>query len=292
MPHLIAKYTQPPISLRYLQALLAAVEKGNPEWGSYVFAVPVLQRLIQKTKEKDYWTLPSKDRLFEYLEERNVPSWELDVMRRVKVPAVRKFLPNFDESAIDRIEKATGILVLTQGLDSNPDFNHNLRGIAKAFEVLPSRYPFAFKLLKGSVRKILLFKQGRGSEDGYWADYQGHTLGLRVREGYWQNPMVTILHELGHVFEGKSDVLELMDVYGIGHGPFVSDYAGKNASEDFAETFMYFWRNSAYLRRKTPDKFADMQARIQQGTVPTHIVGSVPSRVAARWFARVRSFVS
>lgn len=256
------------LSTQYLKKLLAVSEAGDESWGSVEsFAIKPLNRWIKLIQEGSSFTVPkNREDLFETLVDRGVPSWELERLRSIPEPLVRVVKPKepvVAKEEWDRLQDLVGAPNTRTGdLFIDPAFNQHIKALNRALIVVKSKYPFAWKILQHRVKQFSVTRRGHGTEDGNWQGYKnGGTLEI-VFKPQWVQPFVmTLLHELGHVFEDQHDILLLMDIYGQGHGPFVSNYHGKNTSEDFAETFREFWQSPANLKKVNPAKYLDMKHR-------------------------------
>ncbi len=260
------------LDVRYIKKLLARSREIEPELDvSYgqgrQKGAPLLEGLLDKLR-KNEWVPPQDNAdLFSWLSHRNVPDEELLELRKVPPPKI--LVPQVDTKIWEQFEDFAAKPVQRQGLGDSPVWNAAFKVWAKAFQTLKLKYPVAWKIYQHRVRQVLVTNKGIGSEDGSWQEYvSGGTLMLRFREKPFSVSVCVsiLLHEIGHVFEDNFDILDLMnlDLYGMGHPPHITSYAEKNVSEDFAETFMYYWLNRGTLKSKTPLKFQDMHARISK----------------------------
>lgn len=267
--HLLAQEGAQVVPKKYLQALLGAIgPEHDDEWGSYRQAQAPLERWLRLITKGDdlYGVPPNREALLENLENRGVPSWEMDALKAVPESKVRPKAPaKVDEKAWVLLDEVAGNPLVLSGDLRHPEYNEHVRALVKALHTLKSKFPFAWSVYNHKVKQLYLTTRGSGTEDASWQDWVG---GGRLAVVFKPTSFISIsllLHEIGHVYEGNFDILGLMDIYGMGHEPFVSSYAKKNTSEDFAETFMYYWLNRNHLKKSAPAKYADMHHRITMG---------------------------
>ena len=278
-----------PLSQTYVQRLLEKSLEIEPELDvSYGMGrekgAPLLLGLLKKVRAKDWVPLGRNDQVIGWLDNHNVPEDELVELRKVPEPRQRTLIPKWNDAKWEWFQDVTGKLVRYEG-DFDPAYNKSLADWGKAFEIVKAKYPHPWRIYRGRVKQVVVSGRGsstNSSEDGQWQDYvNGGTLRLRLRESSYGAIANTgiLLHEIGHVYENNFDLLKIMelDLYGMGHPPFVTQYASKNVSEDFAETFMYYWAKPSYLKSKAPMKYEDMHNRL------TGKIASTQTRVASRY---------
>ena len=250
----------------YLERLLRIARKGNPEWSSGpARSVAVLERMLKYLRADQGYMLPKDNEgLFESMESRGVPSWELEALRAVPVPQRRTRTPRVNEEVLTKILDLTGLGLVLRGRDRTPEHNAEMVCWYKAFMTLKAEHPRVWGIFKKHARKIAFDTHGRGSEDASWED---PVLVIRLK-GTNVSPAVCLswlVHEIGHAFEDEFNIMDLFDIYGSSNPPFISAYAQKNVSEDFAETFRAYWREPSTLKRIAPKKYQDMHGRITDG---------------------------
>ena len=277
-----------PLSPTYLQNLIKKSLEVEPALDiSYGMGrtkgAPLLQKMLKKMQQEEWQPIEYNDEVLPYLESRYVPEDELVELR--KVPEPRKApAPSWNEKRWQWFQEVTGKPTSYKG-EYNPAYNRSILEWGKAFETIKAKYPQPWRIYLNRVKAVQVGDRGVGTEEGSWMSWaNGGTLFLRLRESEGKfglgGKVGILLHEIGHVYEENFNILELMglNLYGMGHPPFVSDYAGKNVSEDFAETFLYYWRNRSYLKSKAPMKYEDMHDRLMGKKASA-------SRVAARYLA-------
>ena len=276
----LASDTPPEYTKLYVERLLARAKQPDPQWGTEA-APPELEKVLRYLKKGENWMIPLDiEGLFGRLEARGVPSWELEALHKVPVPRTHVVVPKVDEDVLGKMLDLTGLSLVISGRDREPEHNAEMRCWLNAFQVMRSRFPKVWHILKKHARKLVIDTHGWGSEDAAW---ENPALRIRLKgsKGGKANPRVCLgwlVHELGHAFEDEYDILSLMNTYGTNHPPFVTSYAAKNASEDFAETFASYWLEPSILKRKVPAKYEDMRARLSGLTVEASLGGRVAHR--------------
>ncbi len=85
----------------------------------------------------------------------------------------------------------------------------------------------------------------------------------------WAQEVTT--HEIGHTFDFSKGVGPIGNRShrggGFGKAPFVSDYAGTNRMEDYAEAYAHYHRHPDDLLKAAPEKFERIAASQQPGLV-------------------------
>jgi len=276
------------VNPKYLKALLEVSQRGDPEWGHTGRAIEPIERWLRYIKEQTgMWVPETQQDVWDGLEFRGVPSWELDALKRVRYiqPAKEKPKAVFTQPLLKRLSQASGqpvylLRVRPNGpytpredhiylTDAVPDldlFVEEIQAWTKAFEGL-SRYPKVMATLHKHCRQVTLDPTQRGSASASWRDGEkalilrlGRTLSTSVP--YLRS---ILIHEIGHMRADETD-LSKVDLWlnrtPYGNPPYISEYAGKNAEEDFAETYRAIWLEPSALRSKAPDKYLDMRKRI------------------------------
>lgn len=79
------------------------------------------------------------------------------------------------------------------------------------------------------------------------------------------------IHEIGHTYDFTKGVGPILNRShrggGFGKAPFVSDYAGTNRMEDYAEGYSHYYLEPDHLLEKAPVKHATIEASQQPGVV-------------------------
>lgn len=246
------------ITLPYLKKLIDTAD-ANPEWGTGSPAARVLKSLFRSVELENIDPF-SINELWDYLKERDVPSEEVTLLQLVPLPVSpkRKKVFTFKEalSAFERVAKKSVIL---SGINHTDDhLAPALRAATSAILRLPRRAAY---LWQSEVKKVRLRGSSRGSEDASWEP--GGILSLVLTKTssvpIW---IFNVTHELGHALEERIGLtVTPWDETPYGNPPFVSAYADRNATEDFAETFRALDMEPKYLKQIAPDKYKDMQSR-------------------------------
>lgn len=196
--------------------------------------------------------------LWDYLTTYEVPRDELHTLMRVPPPKAPKTPKGMSYDEFARDVGKNVVLGVSLG-DLNP---LHLKALSWALTNLPRD---AETLFRSEVKKIKLTPP-RGSEDASWEP--GGVLRLSLKNST-PDPKVFrfhIVHELGHALEEKLGLtVTPWDDTPYGNPPFVSEYAGRNATEDFAETFRALVMEPAHLKRVAPSKYSDMRRRAVSG---------------------------
>ena len=288
-----------PLSVPYLERLLAVVSGDHPEWSSgEAEAVSVLKRMLRYMQADETYMLPNNvEALFDSLDGRGVPSWELDALRQVAVPKLAPVAPAvLDEQVLSDILNLTDLGFVTRGSDRGVEHNAELQCWLAAFRKLQSDLPVVWGIFKKHTRKLIIDTHGNGSEDAAW-----EAPALRIRLKGEKKPNLDIIlyrlvHEIGHAYEDEFDILKLMDIYGPNHKPCASAYGEKNASEDFAETFAFHWLDPEYLKQRVSVKYRDMKARLSGApeaptpkippkATPAQSTAELPTWARRQWIA-------
>jgi hypothetical protein len=130
---------------------------------------------------------------------------------------------------------------------------------ARVLAKLPRR---AAALYASEVKKIHLARPW-GSEDASW--HAGGVLRLTFKPTETPNALVyraRAVHELGHALEEKLGLVVVPWNSPYGAPPYVSDYAARNATEDWAECFRALELEPRTLLRLAPVKYHDLRARL------------------------------
>lgn len=197
------------------------------------------------------------DDLWLYLRDREVPAEDIAAMRKVRPPRAQRppkgmSLMEFGEA----IGKPVAVGVSEGEMSA---ISLHLKTMARAINTLP---PTSRKLYQSEVRKVVLTRP-RGTEDASWEP--GGVLRLNLKPGGTPDPGVyrsRVIHELGHALEEKLGLIVTPWGSVYGNPPFISDYAGMNATEDFAETFRAWETERGVLRSVAPGKYTDMKNRV------------------------------
>ena len=246
------------IALPYLKKLIDTAE-ANPEWGTGSPAARVLKRLFRSVELGEIDPFSIND-LWDYLKERDVPSEEVTLLQRVPLPVSPKRKKPFTfNEALSAFERDAGKSIILSGINATD--NHlapALLAATSAILRLPRRAAY---LWQSEVKKVRLRGSSRGSEDASWE--HGNVLSLVLTKTTSVPSWVfTVTHELGHALEERIGLMVTpWDETPYGNPPFVSSYAEKNATEDFAETFRALDMEPKYLKRIAPGKYKDMQSR-------------------------------
>jgi len=221
-----------------------------------------LQRVIRNLENEYSGVEPFPvDELWGLLRAYHADEDDLDTLMKVKTPRTRTKKPSVDAAeARRRIEEATGKSIVDGVRWEAADHTAAVRSIVAAFMSLRKVKP-AYKVFVKQVKKIKL--TDRGSADASWLP--GGVLQLRIKATQrYRVPLLrgTLVHEMGHAFEEYFDAVELSRAYW--DPPHLNDLAEKNSSESFAETFRALALEPALLRRKTPEKYADMLRRVKE----------------------------
>lgn len=79
------------------------------------------------------------------------------------------------------------------------------------------------------------------------------------------------IHEIGHTYDFTKGVGPILNRShrggGFGKAPFVSDYAGTNRMEDYAEAYAHYYTDEQTLLDRAPVKHATIEASQQPGVV-------------------------
>jgi len=245
----------------YLQKLIETAVV-NPEWGEGSPAARLLRRLSKSVEMGNLDPFPV-DELWEYLESRGADAEEIALLQKVRLPSPpkKKVGPTIYEAlmAFDRVA-GKPITLINIDLDRDHQFAPALMAISKALAKLPRR---SAKLWASEVKRVRLQAKGTRGEDASWnvGGVIALTLGKTYSVPSW---MSHIVHELGHALEEKIGlVVTPWDETPYGQPPYVSAYADKNATEDFAETFLALELDPGHLKQVAPAKYDDMRSRVR-----------------------------
>ena len=254
-------------TLPYLEKLIETAVNDPTGWGESSPAARVLRQMVKSSGFGNLDPFPVGE-LWDYLASYDVDSDEIAVMKKARPPRTRKKKvgPTFYEAYRD-FEQATGKHLILHNIDLETDHHlaPALLAITKAVSKLPKR---AARLWQSEVKKVMLVGRNKSTEDASWRGADGLMRLVIGKSGFhsvtqsvpiWRKHIV---HELGHALEDKLNLVVTAwspDPYG--HEPFISAYAEKNASEDFAETFQTLEMEPSHLRRVAPAKYEDMKNR-------------------------------
>lgn len=199
----------------------------------------------------------SVDDLWLYLRDREVPQEDIRALQRVKPPRVPR--PPKGMSLVEFGEAIGKPLVVGMSDGELEAVSTHLKVMAKAINSLPAVSRDLYRL---EVKKVVLARP-RKTEDASWEP--GGALRLNLKPGTTPNLGVyrsRVIHELGHVLEEKLGLIVTPWTTIYGNPPFISDYAGMNATEDFAETFRAWETERGVLRSVAPGKYTDMKNRV------------------------------
>lgn len=250
--------SQSMITVPYLEKLSGIVRKDSANF--FPQTADTLEQLAKRLADEFSGVKPFPvDDLWGYLAGKGTPSDEIEALKKIKAPRAKKAKPpeKMDSyTAWSLIEKASGKSVIDGVRWEDSDYGPVVKALAKAFETL-KKHKRAYKVFQKSVKNIKL--TDRGNADASWL--AGGILRVRVarssiRVPIWRNVLV---HEMGHAFEDYFSAMEIAKLYG--YPPYLTDIAQRNYSEDFAETFRALEVEPALLKRKTPEKHADMLQR-------------------------------
>lgn len=242
--------SDPPVTEAYYEKLVGLAQKDE-----LLDALPRLQRGKRTILDPDR-PMPVSE-LWEYLAGFDVAPVEVEALKHVPLPRAPQAPKGMDYSGFSRAVGKN--VVLGVPMETLPQYALQLKALAKAIETLPAP---AAAVYRSEVKKVRL-AEPRGSEDASWD--AGGVLKLSLKRGT-PDPKVYrfhLVHELGHALEEKLGLtVTPWDETPYGNPPFVSDYAGVNASEDFAETFRAFVLEPSHLKRVAPTKYTDMAKRV------------------------------
>lgn len=266
----LASLDNAPLTPLYLKKLLAYMERENTAEdsfyrGSWFQAIEYVQR-VQKAHESGWlggYPLTVKD-LVSQIEERELLPKEL-------LPLLRKAVPH------PRVPKVEPVEVLQAKVDATyaeiasivpgslnlhgellPQHLKWLQDILKAWKVLKAKYPVPWKIAQKEMRILLLNTRTNATAEASWLLKKMH---INVKPSFGVG---TLIHELGHAFEGlQSDTYDIMaGNIAYGNPPYSHAYFKDRGSEDFAECFRQFFGERGMLKSKAPEKYADMARRI------------------------------
>jgi hypothetical protein len=140
---------------------------------------------------------------------------------------------------------------------SLPQIDHILMTLADLPPNLRSGVNGKLLLAVGQRNGAAAYTVGRKIEFyDHWANIAARPEGVMARR--------TILHELGHRFDGPRSVVH--PGWRRARGCAVSQYGQSNTMEDFAETFVAYRYAGAALKAKCPAKYEFMQRNVFGGT--------------------------
>ena len=250
----------------YLHKLIKAVTSDPKGWGESSPAAAILHGMLQSVKFGNLDPYPIS-KLWGYLEFKGADKDEISLMKRVRSPKVRKKKvgPTFGD-AYRAFTQQTGKHLILRNIDLDQD--HHLApvllAITKAITKLPKR---ADLLWQSEVKSVMLVGKHSRTNDASWRPGGVMVLVLGKKGLHTVTKSVAswryhIVHELGHALEDKLGLtVTALSSDPYGHEPYISAYADRNASEDFAETFQALEYEPRRLKRVAPLKYEDMRSR-------------------------------
>lgn len=238
----------PPVTPTYIAKLIAKAEQLE-----LLDAETILRSRQRSLAHPD--DPATVEYIWSLLRSRNVPESDIAVLQRVpltRAAAVKGM-------TYEQFRQAIGKNV-THSIDPSA-FGPQMLAMSKAIAKLPA----TARLVFGAEVRTVHLDRPRGTEGASWDPRS--VLRLTVRAGSTidaKTSMHNIVHELGHALEEALDlnVTPWGSIYG--NPPFVSDYAARNATEDFAETFAFLELYPRDLKRIAPEKYEDMRARVRE----------------------------
>lgn len=203
-------------------------------------------------------------------------------------------------SLANRISQGLG-----KGMEAVFDFNHTLSAVPKFIYPTVTGTPAQQALVWGALDKMPMHHAVRPVSIEVLPEFPGTpgTLGSNKspigsitinQAGYgMQNPanfQNTVNHEVGHSVDHSGGIFSTAartrpsDSAPFGAGPNVSDYAGTNPKEDFAESYELHRHDPARLREINPEK-ADVMERLDQPSLLEKLVDRPAYRETGKWIA-------
>ena len=254
----------------YLKKLLTYLEAQNTKeesyWrGSWEPAIREVRRWMSSDQD-----LPSMEELVENFEVRGLPS-ELAALIRKDMPPPRaprtQDVPALFQKAIAALTEALpprARLVVHAEHTATLAKVKELMGWVLGLQMLKAKHPKVWAVASSGVQKVMVEVDPKRSALASWGMYL--TLNLHGHPLKGSMALSYLLHEMGHVFEdAQSDSLDIaMGNLLYGHPPFSHALFEDRPVEDFAECFRQFFAEPRHLLKQSPDKFADMQVRLDQ----------------------------